>query len=161
MLQRFFRTEMKIGVRLPWARAVPKQADRFELERRCLQLRLYSTRAPDESVLMLDSFNESLVQAFSRSSPSLLSAFKKSAKKNNAQPDYGAWLNHGELSRAIPKALPWLRDVHTTRVSSQLGHSKNRGGGWTAPISHSKRDQLWKSAPGAWARLLVAWRNLL
>jgi len=161
LLPHFFRKDMKIAVPLPWGRAVPRQRDRLELERRCLELKLYSSRAPDESVLMLDAFNEGLIQAFSRSSLVLAAAFKKCARKNNAQPDYGVWLNHADLAKAIPSALPWLQQVHTARVSSQLGHSKNRKGGWTAPISHRERDRLWRAAPGAWASVLAGWRKML
>jgi hypothetical protein len=115
-------------------------------------------------VLMLDTLNEVLLQAFSRKHWSLVSAYSKAASKA-PHPNFGNWVNHPLLATVLPNGSNWFRHVHNTRVGADLAHAKRKGGGKkgasTKPVTFGKADTLMKKAPAAWAELITEWKKSL
>jgi hypothetical protein len=110
---------------------------------------------------MLDTFNEVLVQNFSRRHPSLATAFTKATPRGSAHPDYGNWLHNGLFTKAVPKTSAWLQQVHSARVAADLAHAKSKKGRSTKPVKYSERDQLARKAQAAWAELIREWKAIL
>jgi len=75
VLERFFKEKQRIGIKISWRKALGN--DWRDVERRCLRLQQLEVGDPSSWVLILDTFNEVLVQNFSRRHPSLARAFAK------------------------------------------------------------------------------------
>ena len=159
VLDRFFKEKQRIGINISWRKALKN--DWRDAERRCLRLQQLEVGDPTGWVLILDTFNEVLVQNFSARHPSLATAFAKATPASSTQPDYGNWLYNGAFVKALPKAVPWLQQVHSTRVAADLAHAKSKKGKRTSPVKYSQRDQLARKAQAAWAELIREWKAVL
>jgi hypothetical protein len=119
---------------------------------------------PTAKILMLDTFNEVLLQCFSRKHKQLTSQYSKAAG-NKPHPDFGNWLNHSQLAMVLPKGIQWFQEVHNNRVKADLAHAKIKGGKTkgkpTKPISYEKADKIVKRAKIAWAELISEWKKIL
>jgi hypothetical protein len=113
--------------------------------------------------MILDTFNEILLQAFSLRHPNLITAYSKAA--GGSHPDFGNWLNNPLLSKVLPKGIAWYKDVHNTRVAADLSHAKMKSGkkkgAPTKPVSFRKAENLMKKAQAAWAELIIEWKKIL
>ncbi|MCA9640579.1 MAG: hypothetical protein KC492_07775 [Myxococcales bacterium] len=162
VLDTFFRDRMRIGIPMPWRRALG--SDWRDVERRCLRLQKLLVGDPSARVLMLDTFNEVLVQRFSQRHPALVAAYKAAAH-TRPHPDYGAWLGQPHPAAVLPRSIVWFRRVHDARVKADLAHAKMKSGAMrgrpTRPISHKQADSILRGAQGGWAELLREWRAIL
>jgi hypothetical protein len=162
VLDAFFGEKMKISISISWRKALG--ADWRDTERRCLRVQQLQVGDPGARVLMLDTFNEVLLQAFSRKHSSLSSAYSAAAGKA-PHPDFGNWLNHPSLAAVLARGVVWFRNVHKTRVGADLAHAKLKGGSKkgtpTKPVSFKKANALMKRAPAAWAELILEWKKIL
>ncbi len=158
----FFTRDLGIGIPFPWKRALGKNLR--DAESRVLNLQRLALGPPDPRILMLDTFNEVLLQAFSKKHPALNAGYRAAAGAN-PQPDFGAWLGNDTLKGALPKGIGWFRWVHRTRVGAQMSHATHRGGPRkglaTRPVSRSTADRIFKAAPIAYAELLNEWRKVV
>ena len=159
ILDRFFTVNQRIAVPMVWHKALGK--DWRDAEMRCLRLQEFEVGDPSAWVLILDTFNEVLVQNFSRRHASLKAPFARATSANSAHPDYGNWLNHPALATTLPKSIIWLKDVHDTRVKAYLAHAKSKKGKSTRQVSYRKKDQLQRSAQAGWAELIREWKKIL
>jgi hypothetical protein len=159
VLERFFKEKQRIGIKISWRKALGN--DWRDVERRCLRLQQLEVGDPSSWVLILDTFNEVLVQNSSRCHPSLAGAFTKATPTGSMHPDYGNWLNNGAFVKTLPKAAPWSQQVHTTRVAADLAHAKTKKGKSTSPVTYDQRDQLARRAQAAWAELIREWKAVL
>ena len=159
VLERFFKEKHRIGINLAWRKALGN--DRRDAERRCLRLQQLEVGDPSSWVLILDTFNEVLVQNFSLRHTSLAAAFAKATPAKSTHPDYGNWLTNGAFVKALPRAVVWLQQVHSTRVTADLAHAKSKKGKRTSPVKFSQRDQLARKAQAAWAELIREWKAIL
>ncbi len=162
VLDTFFRDRMRIGIRIPWRRALG--SDRRDAERRCLRLQKLQVGDPSARVMMLDTFNEVLIQRFSQKNPALVAAYAAAAGKN-PHPDLGNWIRHPKMAGVLPSGIAWFTRVHEARVKADLAHAKMKSGAMrgrpTRAISHKTADALWRSAQRAWAELLREWKKVL
>ena len=163
MLEGFFST-VGITRSLPWKKALGK--DLADAEHRCLRVQELKIGDPTSMILMPDTFNEVLVQAFSRMHSGLSSAYLLAAGPKAANPDYGAWLNNLATSKKIVsplplKALKWFLDVHDARVKGDLAHAKSKNGKSTKPISYKRAGTLFAGGKPAWQVLLIEWEKIL
>ena len=153
---------MKISTQIPWRKALG--ADWRDAERRCLRLQQLQVGDPGARILMLDTFNEVLLQAFSMAHFSMASAYVAAAGKK-PHPDLGNWLNHPSLASVLPYGIKWFKNVHNTRRGADLAHAKLMGGRKkgisTKPVTFEEADMLMKKAPAAWAELLQEWKKIL
>ena len=161
VLEMYFQQQLKIGMRVNWRKALGK--DLRPIEQRCLRLQRWMIGDPSARIMSLDTFNESLVQAFSMKHPTLKVEYKKSIGPGKAVPDYGQWLQYkNALRNALPNAITWLTDVHKLRVKVDLAHAKDqKTGAHTRPISFKEANTLFKGAQAAWAELIREWIKLL
>jgi hypothetical protein len=127
VLDRFFRERQRIAIPIVWRSALGK--DWRDAERRCLRLQQFEVGDPSAWVLVLDTFNEVLVQNFSRLHPFLKGPFAVATSRKSAHPDYGNWLNHPALAAALPKSIGWLTEVHKTRIRADLATQRVRKAG--------------------------------
>jgi Reverse transcriptase (RNA-dependent DNA polymerase) len=158
VLDIFFKERNRIEIRIPWKTALG--VDWRDAEGRCVRLQEFDIGDPSSWVLMLDTFNEVLLQNFSRKHPTTSAAFAKAAG-SKAQPDIGNWLNNPALATALPKGHTWFKSVHDVRVTADLAHAKSKKGSRTKPVSYETRDKLRKGAKIAWAELLKEWKLIL
>jgi len=162
ILDTYFKTQLKIFVPIPWKKAL--QRDFRDAENRCLNLQKLQVGNPSARILILDTFNEVLVQAFSQKHP-LVSAPYRRAAGHALHPDFGNWLNHPDLAGILPKGIQWFREVHKTRVEADLAHAKikkgKKKGVPTKPVTFKKAEALMRQAKMAWAELIIEWKNFL
>lgn len=162
ILDSFFKVKMKIAVPVPWKRALGR--DLPDVERRCIRLQKLSVGDPSATILILDTFNESLIQAFSFRHPRLRTAYKK-ASGAKPHPDYGAWLLQPDLAGVLQRRIGWFREVHDTRTQADLAHAKVKGGRRkgkpTRAVRFNTRDRLMNQAKFAWAELINSWVAVL
>lgn len=149
--------------KMPWRKALGN--DLSDAERRCLRLQELRLGDPTAMVLMLDTFNEVLIQAFSRLHPALASAYS-SAAGSRPHPDLGNWLNNWMTNQSIMNpvssaTVKWFLDVHNTRVKGDLAHAKSKRGKRTKSISFKRADKLFTGGFRAWRELLTVWEKLL
>lgn len=113
--------------------------------------------------MILDTFNESLIQAFSTRHPALQTEYASCIKKGKAVPDYGEWLYHKNLlAKALPRCAPWLQSVHKARVKVDLAHAKDQKTGvHTRPIGFDRAESLFKRAQLSWAELIREWIKIV
>jgi hypothetical protein len=159
ILERFFKEQQRIGVRINWRKALGK--DRRDAEMRCLRLQELAISDPTGWVLMLDTFNEVLIENFSRRHKQLATPFARATPAGKSHPDYGNWLTHPALARTLPKSIRWLKDVHGSRVKADLAHAKSKRGKSTKPVSYSKKNSLQRAAQAPWAELIRKWSEIL
>jgi hypothetical protein len=157
ILREFFRRR-GLPARFPFRRALGR--DFREAERRCLRLQTLLIGDPTARIMLLDTFNELLLQSFSKSHASLAAPYAAAAGAN-PNPDYGNWLNNGRFASVLPSAARWLRSVHSARVQADLAHAKEkkgtRAGKATRPISYARADKLVLGFTGAWSEILRTW----
>jgi hypothetical protein len=162
VLDVFFNDKMKISTQISWRKALG--FDWRDAERRCLRLQQLQVGDPGARLLMLDTFNEVLLQAFSMAHLSLARAYSAAAGKK-PHPDLGNWLNHPSLASVLPHGINWFKNVHDTRRGADLAHAKLMGGSKkgtsTKPVTFEKADLLMKKAPAAWAELILEWKKIL
>jgi hypothetical protein len=160
VLEKFFTQSHHIGVRIPWKTALG--SDWRDAERRCLRLQQFAVGDPTSWVLMLDTFNEVLLQAFSLVHLTTAAAYKKAIPHGKHHPDIGAWLYNPAIAKALPKGIGWFKEVHDTRVKADLAHAKGKKDGVaTKPVSFSKRDTLHREAQVPWAELIIEWKKII
>ncbi len=159
VLEQFFTQTQRIGVRLHWKTALGK--DWRHAERRCLRLQQLAVGDPSSWVLMLDTFNEVLGQAFSSAHPVTVAAYKKAIPPKQHHPAWGNWLTNPALAAVLPKGIGWLKDVHQTRVKADLAHAMTKKGVATRPVSFAKRDKLRRGAQVPWAELIREWKEII
>lgn len=160
VLERFFTEAQHIGVKIPWKTALRK--DWRDAERRCLRLQQLAVGDPTSWVLMLDTFNEVLVKAFSKLHPTTVAAYAKATPAKQHAPDWGNWLANPTIAKVLPKGIDWLKEVHETRVKADLAHAKGKKSGIaTKPISFGKRDKLRREAQVLWAELIIEWKKII
>lgn len=161
ILREFFRRR-GLPARFPFRRALGR--DFREAERRCLRLQTLLIGDPTARIMMLDTFNELLLQSFSKNHPALAAAYTVAAGAN-PNPDYGNWLNNGRFVSVLPNAVRWLRRVHSARVQADLAHAREkkgtRAGKPTRPISYGQADKLLLGFTGAWSDILRTWAPIL
>ena len=159
VLDAFFVDKMKIGIKVPWRRALGP--DFRDAEQRCIRLQRLQLGDPSAWVLMLDTFNEVLLYAMARVHPSLKARFKLLSGKNH-HPDIGAWLREPKLAAVVPARLQWWQEVHSTRVRADLAHAKaKKTGQRTRPVSFGTANRIRKRAQAAFAELLKEWMKVL
>jgi hypothetical protein len=114
--------------------------------------------------MMLDTFNEVLLQGFSMRHPLLTAAYKKAAKKN-LHPDYGAWLSQPNLLAVVPQAAGRCRIVHAARVRADLAHAKQKSatakGATTLPIDWEGARRLMGGSQKSWAEMIKVWSGVI
>jgi hypothetical protein len=159
VLERFFTQTQKIGVKIPWKTALAK--DWRHAERRCLRLQQLAVGDPSSWVLMLDTFNEILIQAFSLAHPATVAAYKKAIPPKLHHPDLGNWLKNPAIAKVLPKGITWLKEVHDTRLKADLAHAKSKKGVATKPVSFVKREKLRRQATVPWAELIIEWKKVI
>lgn len=159
VLDRFFKDKQRIAIPIVWRSALGK--DWRDAEMRCLRLQQFEVGDPTAWVLILDTFNEVLIQNFSRKHATLSAAYVKATRAGKANPDFGAWLNQLDLDAVIPNTRAWMLNVHNARVKADLSHAKSSRGKRTKPIAYDERDNLAKRAQLAWAELIREWKLIL
>ena len=161
VLEMYFQEQYKIGMRINWRKALGK--DLRPIERRCLRLQQLMVGDPSARIMMLDTFNESLIQIFSVKHPALRADYLASRKPGKAVPDYGYWLRYKKaFVGVLPHAAVWFTDVHNLRVKVDLAHAKDqKTGTHTRPVSFQQADSLFKKAQLSWAHLIREWINIL
>jgi len=161
VFEAFFKNKMKIFVPIPWRKALGK--DLRNAESKCLRLQELQVGDPSARIMILDTFNEILLQAFSLKHPNLITAYSKAAA--GSHPDLGNWLNNPLLSKVLPKGIAWYKDVHNTRVAADLSHAKMKSGkkkgAPTKPVSFREAENLMKKSQAAWAELIIEWKKVL
>ena len=156
----FFQEKSGIQIELPWKKALGN--DRRDIEARCLRLQRLAVGDPSARILMLDTFNEALLQVFSRSHLTLAGPYTKAIPHKKPHPDYGAWLNQKDLEKVLVKHTQWYRDVHKARVECDLAHVKAKAtGAHTRPISYDDARKIMKQAQFAWAELISEWKKIV
>ena len=159
ILTRFFAEQQRIGIQMTWRKALGK--DLPDAERRCLPLQELVIGDASSWVLMLDTFNEVLIQNFSLRHRLLAMAFSSATPTASSHPDYGNWLKHPRLATVLPRSIGWLQDVHAARVKADLAHAKSRKGRSTKPVSYGTRNRLKRGAQVAWAEIIRVWRTII
>lgn len=162
VLDKFFQEKIGITTTISWRKALSR--DLRDAERRCLRLQKLQLGDPSARIMMLDTFNEVLLQSFSKKHPTLSSRYRKAAGKN-PHPDLGNWLHNNALGNVLPNNIKWFKEVHNTRVKADLAHAKmkspRRKGTPTKPVDFDKADKLMKKAPHAWRELIKEWEKNL
>jgi len=161
VILRFLETR---GIRasFTWKRALKQ--DFKDAEHRCVRLQHLMVGDPTARIMMLDTFNEVLIQRFSQDHPVLGPAFFKAAG-SDPHPDYGNWIRHGLFVKELPVGCQWYLDVHKARVRADLAHAKSKRGKWrgkpTREITYSEADALMRGAVDSWKELTMAWASLI
>jgi hypothetical protein len=159
VLETFFTIKMRISVKLRWRKALG--SDWRDAERRCLRVQQFDTGDPTSWVLMTDTFNEVLLQAFSANHPRTSAAYARAIPRGKHHPDFGNWVNNTTIAGVLPKGISWFKTVHSARVKADLAHAKSKTGIRTKPVSFRQREKLRKGAQAAWAELIVEWRKII
>ncbi len=159
VLDRFFKDKQRISVPIVWRSALAK--DLRDVENRCLRLQQLEVGDPTAWVLMLDTFNEVLIQNFSRKHAAVNVAYARATQKGKPNPKYGAWLNQPNLDAVIPTTKAWMLEVHNTRVNADLAHAKSGEGKRTKSVTYEQKEKLEKGAQAAWGQLIREWKLVL
>ena len=126
VLDVFFHTRYKIGINIPWRKALGR--DWRETERRCLRFQELLIGDPTARITLLDTFNELLLQNFSTQHPALTLAFRLQRGKK-AVPNLGVWLRNPAVANVLPRASKWFLDVHNARSEGEYAHAKGQKSG--------------------------------
>jgi hypothetical protein len=156
----FFKDLYGIPTALAWDRLLGKKAH-SELQRRAIALRGGWAGNPSLLITLLDSFNDLLIQRFSREHKALKKAFRKAAGKKAKIPDFGSWLQDGSLTSALPKACPIFLECHRLRVRTEIAHaSDKKTGRFTRPVSYYEKARITKKLKTAYVELLAEWTKI-
>jgi len=98
-----------------------------QLEYRSLRLLQLAIGDPTARIMMLDTFNELLIQSFSVNHPSLQTAYSKAAGKN-LHPEYGNWLHNGTFVSLMGACAIDFTEIHDARVKADLAHARGKKG---------------------------------
>lgn len=156
LLDKFFSSH-GVNINFNWNKAL--DCELADAERRCLRLQQLRVNDPTAMVLMLDTFNEVLLQKFSQAHPQLQSAYARARGRHN-HPDIGNWLTNGAVQPILSKGIGWFRAVHDARVKSDLAHARSRMGQRTKAISFTRAKQLLSGGKEAWTELIDVWKAL-
>lgn len=159
ILDRFFKDKQRIAVPIVWRSALGK--DWQDAETRCLRIQQFEVGDASAWVLMLDTFNEGLIQNFSRKHATVNAAYARATPRGKANPDFGAWLNQPDLNAVIPTTKTWMLEVHNARVKADLAHAKSGRGKSTKSVSYKQKEKLEKGDQPAWAQLIREWKLIL
>jgi hypothetical protein len=159
LLPGFFRDLFGVAAALDWERLMGKRAH-SEAQRRAVAIRGRRAGNPSILVTILDSFNDLLVQRFSRKHKGLRVAFKRAAG-NYKIPDFGAWLRNPTLQSEVPKAWPILLDCHDLRIRADVAHATHKKSGqFTHPITYKEKDKIIRKLRVAYRELMTEWSRL-
>ena len=153
-----FFDKHRIRARFSWRKALGKNLRLAE--QRCLRLLQLAIGDPTARILMLDTFNEILIQSFSVKHPTLQAAYVVAASKN-AQPDYGNWLTNGAFTKQMGACADDLQTIHNARVKADLAHAKSKKGKSTREISFDESRRLMRISQRAWVALIAEWQKIL
>lgn len=160
LLPGFFKDLFGLSFSHDWERLLGRRAH-SETQRRTVLIRGLWASNPSILITTLDSFNDLLVQRFSKKHTRLAKAFRKAAGKKQKIPDYGNWLASAPLGRVLPKACPILGQCHTLRVRADIAHATHkRTGQFTHPISYSECRRMLRRLAAAYKELLIEWTKL-
>jgi hypothetical protein len=157
-LQVFFREKMGIAVDISWRKALGAALPL--VEQRCIRMQQLANGDQTARILIVDTFNDLLLQHFCPTHPLLKGAYS-AAKGRKHHPDLGAWLGQADLSTVTPVAAAWFKLVHDKRVLLDLSHATAKSGAPTAPIKRKDAEVLLKGSRAAWLELLRGWKPLL
>jgi hypothetical protein len=154
----------KLGIRIEinWAKVFGKH--RRAAEEKCLRMQKLTGGDPSARVAIVDSFNDLLIQFFSRVHPALMHAYQRATRPNYDHPDMGAWLNQADMARVVPTSTAWFKRVHEARLTLVAHAVKQSGpnrGQFTKPISHNDAGTLMAGQRQAYSELLREWRKVL
>jgi len=140
-LAAFFKDIFKINLKMDWERIWGRKAH-SELQRRAISIRGNWAGSPSILVTTLDSFNDFLVQRFSRAHKRLKGPFRKAAGKKAKIPDFGTWLTNPALIAPLPNVRPVLSACHQLRVRAEIALRQiSEQGSSLGPSVISKRTQ--------------------
>jgi hypothetical protein len=153
----FFKDIFGLPNVLDWERRLGKNAH-SELQRRAIAIRGGWTGNPSILVTTLDSFNDLLIQRFSRKHKALKKSFRKAAGRKAKIPDFGNWLQNASLQAVLPKSSLILLECHRLRVKAEIAHATDKKTGrFTRPVSYYEREQITKKLKSAYLELLQEW----
>ena len=147
-----------LNTTLNWRKALG--AELADAEQRCLRVQNFKVIDPTATVTMLDTFNEVLMQKFSKKHPALSAAFIRAAN-GKAHPDLGNWLNNGAVPAVLPKSLSWFKAVHDARVKGDLAHARSKTGKRTKQITFLQAKRILSGGKAAWGELIAEWKTIL
>jgi hypothetical protein len=159
----FFREKMGISVAMNWSVAFGK--DIGVVEQKCLRMQQLRNGDQTARILMVDTFNDLLLQYFCPQHPMLAGPYKLATPPKKHHPDLGAWLGQNNLASVAPIAAAWFKKVHDLRPRLDLAHaigsSGQHAGKMTKPIKRKEAETLMKGAKAAWEDLMKVWSPLL
>ena len=159
-LRGFFRDLFAIPALLDWERLLGRRAH-GELQRRAIVIRGGWAGNPSVFVTVLDSFNDLLVQRFSRKHVALRTAFVLAAGRRARVPDFGNWIKNPTLIATLPKASPIFLECHRLRVRAEISHATDKKTGrFTRPVSYREKDKITKKLKSAYTELLTEWAKI-
>jgi hypothetical protein len=163
VMEVFFREKMGIRISMKWSIAFGK--DLGIAEQKCLRIQQLRNGDQTARILMVDTFNDLLLQYFCPSHPTLAGPYKLATPPKKHHPDLGAWLGQANLASVVPIAAAWFKKVHDLRPRLDLAHaigsSGQHAGKMTKPIKRKEAEALMKDAKAAWEDLIKKWSPLL
>jgi hypothetical protein len=130
-----------------------------ESQRRAMVIRGRWSGNPSLLITVLDSFNDLLLQRFSRGNSLLRAAFRKAARKSKI-PDYGNWLRHPKVAGLLPKACPILLDCHNLRLRAEIAHATiKKTGRFTRRVTYREKEIIIKQLRLAYTEWFAEWKK--
>jgi hypothetical protein len=163
VMQVFFREKMGIRIPMKWSVAFGK--DLSIAEQKCLRMQQLRNGDQTARILMVDTFNDLLLQYFCPKHPALAGPYKLATPPKKHHPDLGAWLGQANLAQVVPIAAAWFKKVHDLRPRLDLAHAVGssglHAGKMTKPIKRKEAEALMKDAKAAWENLIQAWTAII
>jgi hypothetical protein len=163
VLDVFFNEKMNIRVKMKWSQAFGK--DLANAEQKCLRVQQLKNGDQTARILIVDTFNDLLLQNFCPAHPQLAAAYRLATPPRKHHPDLGAWLGQKHLGTVAPIAAIWFKKVHDLRPQLDLAHATGSSGQYagkhTKPIKRKEAETLMKDARFAWENLLRVWSPLI
>jgi hypothetical protein len=160
LLPGFFKDLFGLNFALDWERLLGKRAH-AESQRRAVTIRGQWAGNPSLLVTFIDSFNDLLIQRFSRKHSRLKRPFKLAAGRNRKVPDYGNWVRNPALTNLLQVACPILLDCHDLRIKAEIAHAtQQKTGQFTRPISYRECQRMLKRLRAAYRELLTTLSKL-
>jgi hypothetical protein len=156
VLDGFFST-IGLSPGLNWSKALGNS--RSDVEHRCLRIQELRLNEPTSLILIMDTFNESLIQCYSQKHHLLVAAYTSAAGRK-PNPDYGNWLHNGTFATVMGGNITWFREVHEERKKCDLAHARNKGKR-TKTIPYKRADFLFAGGKAAWKALFADWKSIL
>lgn len=164
----FFFSQGRVNIAVKWAKVLSHSGLKSAAQR-CL--RILELTDPSAKIMILDTFNEILIQEISRKHSTLVGPYQLAAQNNRKlagkHPDFGNWLNNGPFQGFFPKGSSIFREIHDARLETDLAHGRHKKGTgtnakirMTKPISFERVDFLFRKCRIAWAELLLAFQSL-